>query len=204
MIFLPKNLVSLAKLCADQGGRFSMTGPKVFEYEGEGPAGRYYQVVASDGYKLGVVSGPSEPAVGPAADALENQPNGVYEAVVPAKDWIEAFRMCGKDAKGDPEPLGLCMGEGRIAFATFQGMRVAAPVDGRYPDWRQIIPRHPVRLRLCFNAKWLIDVLSVALHFTDETERVELLFYGKDLPVGVMARGNGQTFDGLIVSLATQ
>ena len=106
MIFLPKNLSCLARLCAGNDGRYAMTGPKVYEY-----ADGFYRVVASDGYRLAAVAGQGgEPTEHPSA-ALDAAPNGVFESVVPSRDWTEAFKMCGKYPNGDDEPLGMVMGE---------------------------------------------------------------------------------------------
>jgi hypothetical protein len=60
-----------------------------------------YRVDATDGRVLGVIRGHSLAVTYP---AVEEAPNGVSEALIPAKDWLDAFRL-----KGKQDAIGLAM-----------------------------------------------------------------------------------------------
>src|SRR4051812_44575743 len=84
-LFIPKNLVRLADLCAGDEGRYALTGVRVIDLED----GRY-RLEATDGKRLVIIHGDSlAPRVGAPETfaALEAVANSGTQTIVPAADW---------------------------------------------------------------------------------------------------------------------
>jgi hypothetical protein len=178
-----------------------------------------YRVEATDGRVLGVVRGQS---VGVAYPAIEESPNGVQEALIPAKDWVDAFRLKGKqDAIG----LAMCRVEEQIPipdgqrtedgpesticvhhpclFASDKGQLATEAEEGRYPPTDEVIPKHGALATFRLDPAILARLLEVVIALADDDNRaVTFLYYGKGRVIGLAAHnGQGQFFDGVIMPL---
>jgi DNA polymerase III sliding clamp (beta) subunit (PCNA family) len=187
-LYLPRNLAALATVAARDCGRYSLAAVRVKD-----PGGGLYRAEATDGKVLAIVQGPAPEACYP---ALEERPDGDAEVLIPRDDWQKAFRL------GDRHrPVGLAAWGGEITLAVGDQALTTRPVDGRYPDVDQILPRHGALLAVRLDPGLLAELLKVATA-VNPGGGVDLLFYGRGKPLGLMTRSNGgQTFDALIMPL---
>jgi hypothetical protein len=203
VIFLPKNLGTLATLAAgDEGVRYALSGVHVLD------EGDYYRCEVSDGRVLAIVCGPDARATDAAQritdeqlQAVEEAPGGTFDVIVPAGRWKEAFRQLPRDAA-----LGLTAGEGVITLASPHCVARCTPTEGRWPDVDSVLPPGGPLVRLRVNPKMLARLLEVAAAFSApdpfEPPAVDLLWYGRDKPLGVVGKNReGQIFDALLMPL---
>jgi hypothetical protein len=196
MIYLPKNLIHLATLCGTDASRNSLRCVRLREYEGG------YRAEASDGRLLGIVRGPDRANDRAVTDdqreLLEQAPGGSFEAVVPMDAWRKAFKQLPAGGV-----LGASASRYAVHFAAPDGFQAAATEDARYPDVDQVLPRRRPLVRLMVNPTHLAKLLTVAAQYSDpDAPWVELWYYGRELPIGLLTRnGDGQFFDGLCMPL---
>jgi hypothetical protein len=208
-------VAKLAKLASTSPGRYALGCVRV-QAAGDGT----YRVEATDGRVLGVVRGHSLDTSYP---AVEEAPNGVPEALIPAKDWQDAFRLKGKE-----DAIGLAMSrteeevpipEGRRAkdgpestvcvhrpclFASDKGQLTTEAEEGRYPPINEVIPKHAALITFRLDPALLTRLLEVITALADDDNRaVTFLYYGKGRVVGLAAHNSqGQYFDGVIMPLS--
>jgi hypothetical protein len=213
-VYFPRNVAKLAKLASTSPGRYALSCVRV-QAAGDGT----YRVEATDGRVLGVVRGQSLDVTYP---AVEEAPNCAHEALIPAKDWQDAFRLKGKqDAIGlamcrieeeRPIPEGQRTGDGpectvRIhrpcLFASDKGQLATEAEEGRYPPTDEVIPKHGALLTFRLDPGALSRLLEVITALADDDNRaVTFLYYGKGRVIGLAAHNNrGQFFDGVIAPL---
>jgi hypothetical protein len=202
MIFLPKNLGSLAMLAGDESMRYALAGVHVLD------EGDFYRCEVTDGRLLAIVCGPdarSSVAGRHITDeqqlAIEEAPGGVFDMLVPASRWKEAFRQLPKDAA-----LGLAAGNGLITLASPHAIARCSPIEGRWPNVDMVLPSTGPLVRIRVNPKMLARLLEVAAAFAEpslsEPPVVDILFYGRDKPLGIVGKNHqGQTIDALIMPL---
>src|SRR5215472_7512838 len=202
MIFLPKNLGSLAMLAGDESMRYALAGVHVLD------EGDFYRCEVTDGRLLAIVCGPDARASGAGRhitdeqqQAVEEAPSGDFDIIVPAGRWKEAFRQLPKDAA-----LGLAAGEGVITLALPQAIARCSPIEGRWPNVDMVLPSTGPLVRIRVNPKMLARLLEVAAAFSEpclsEPPAVDILFYGRDRPLGIVGKNHqGQTIDALIMPL---
>jgi len=202
VIFLPKNLGSLATLAGDESQRYALAGVHVLD------EGDFYRCEVTDGRLLAIVCGPDARAstagrhiTDEQQEAIEDAPGGDFDMIVPAGRWKEAFRQLPKDAA-----LGLAAGEGVITLALPQAIARCSPVEGRWPNVDMVLPSTGPLVRIRVNPKTLSHLLEVAAAFAEaepmDPPAVDLLFYGRDKPLGIVGKNHhGQTFDALLMPL---
>jgi hypothetical protein len=196
MIYLPKNLTHLAALCGVNATRYSFRCVRLREYAGG------YRAEASDGRVLGIVRGPDRANDRAVTDdqreLLEQAPGGAFEAVVPADAWRKAFKQLPAGGV-----LGASASPAAVHFAAPDGFQAAPTEDSRFPDVDQVLPRRRPLVRITVNPVLLAKLLTVAAQYSDPHEPwVELWYYGRDFPLGMLTRnGEGQFFDGLCMPL---
>jgi hypothetical protein len=214
-VYFPRNVAKLAKLASTSPGRYALGCVRV-QAAGDGT----YRVEATDGRVLGVVRGPSLDVSYP---AVEDAPNGVTEALIPAKDWQDAFRLKGKaDAIGlamcriereTPIPDGQRTEDGpectvRVhrpcLFASDKGQLATEAEEGRYPPTDEVIPKHGALVAFRLDPAALVRLLEVVTALADVDNRaVTFLYYGKGRVIGLAAHNSqGQFFDGVIMPLS--
>lgn len=202
---LPSNLAGLADVCARENWRYSLAGVRI------AVCGDTYRAEATDGKTLVRVEGESDDArLYPELSALVSAPNGQTSALVPSKDWKEAFRGAEKiRAKPLLRNVAAVLGDQVVTLATtdLDSQRVTSPrqVDGRFPDTDLVTPKRTAQpvVSVCFDAKRLIDLLKVALAFVacDEPHAVTLDVFDPASPVRVTTGNGQQRFTGLIMPL---
>jgi hypothetical protein len=196
MIYLPKNLSYLAALCGSDVTRYSLRCVRLREYAGG------YRAEASDGRILGIVRGPDRADDRAITDdqreLLEQAPGGAFEAVVPADAWRKAFKQLPTGGV-----LGASASPAAVHFAAPDGFQAAPTEDARFPDVDQVLPRRRPLVRIMVNPVLLAKLLTVAAQYSEQHEPwVELWYYGRDFPLGLLTRnGEGQFFDGLCMPL---
>jgi hypothetical protein len=194
-LFIPKNLLRLAELCAPEGGRYTMSGVRVIDLQD----GRY-RLEATDGKRLAIVHGQSQAPKAGASDtfaALEAVANSGTEAIVSAADWKTALKMGSKRV----DRVGLVINADAITLACGEQVLKARPVEGRWPDVGMVLPRTPPLVRFTISPGVLAGLLDVAEAL--QSEGVTLLYYGPGRPIGLMGKnGEGQFFDALLMPLS--
>lgn len=207
MIHLPKNLSALALAAASDGTRYSMTGIQVEEYK-DGQ----FTATATDGKILCVIRGHGfESFPHPQMFDLNNDQ---FTYCIPAKALQKALNALKPDRKNPWPALGVVAETGPIvngAASTGKVMlcdgvtsQVLDQIEGRFPDFRQVVPGKPALLTLTLDPALMIRLLTVAESFLRDsnTKSVHLLFWGDGMPAGITARSDrGEFFDGLIVPL---
>jgi hypothetical protein len=213
-VYFPRNVAKLAKLASTSPGRYALGCVRV-QAAGDGT----YRVEATDGRVLGVVRGPSLDVSYP---AVEEAPNGVHEALIPAKDWQDAFRL---KSKADAIGLAMCRVEEQIPipegqrtedgpectvrvhhpclFASDKGQLVTEAEEGRYPPTDEVIPKLSPLVSFRLDPTILTRLLDVITALIgDDSRAVTFLYYGKDRVIGLAAHNaQGQYFDGVIMPL---
>src|SRR6266851_6899561 len=204
MLLLPRTLAALARVCAAESARYSMTGVHVLEYRDR------YRLEATDGKRLIVVQGEKQDeqklnyADFQTAQTLAEASDGCFDYVVPAEAWTRAFRLPTKERKQE-SCVGLVASDNRITLAVEDGQFATQPVEGRYPKCQEIIPRKPATFSIRVNARLLADVLlaTAALASDPDYPSVDLLFWDKNHPLGVQPAQptGGYACDALLMPL---
>jgi DNA polymerase III sliding clamp (beta) subunit (PCNA family) len=204
MLLLPRNLAGLAKLCAAESARFSMTGVHVLEYQDR------YRLEATDGKRLIIVQGEKQDertlnyADSQTAQTLAEASDGCFDYVVPADAWTRAFRLPIKERKQESS-VGLVASDNRITLAVEDGQFAVQPVEGKYPNCKEVIPRKPATFTIRVNARLLADVLLATAALTSEPDHpsVDLLFWDKSHPFGIQPAhpSAGYACDALLMPL---
>jgi DNA polymerase III sliding clamp (beta) subunit (PCNA family) len=178
----------LATVARREASRYALAALHV-----RSPGGGLYRVEATDGRILAVVQGPVPDASYP---PLEDRPEGDAEVLLSRDDWQRAFRL------GDRRrPVGLSVGQEDVLLAVGDQALTTRALDGRFPDVSAVLPRSGALVAVRLNPTLLVELLKVAAAVT-AGEGVDLLFFGRGKPLGLMARNDsGQTFDGLIMPL---
>lgn len=211
MIILPQCVARLGDLAGD-GARYAMSGVLI---EPPREAGESWRLVATDGRMLGIVQGPPE------EDDPEKQSSQWHSrqallsavdvskveeaaAVMPINEWEVMARLRpSKDNKGQKH-LALLVSEKQVVYALGQQVGQALTVQGRYPDYRAVLPRKLPLLQVRLGARLLAELCEVAAHVVGDRDAPLIInIYGVNEPIGVMARNEdtGLTFDGLLMPL---
>jgi hypothetical protein len=206
-LYLPRNLIRLAKLTSAEQRRYPVHCVRVLD-----PGDGTYRCEATDGRILGIVRGQSLDVTYP---VVEEAPNGAREALVSAKDWTNAFRLHGRKdpiglARSQTEEVSDCGGEEvqnverTCLFASDQAILTCSTEEGEYPPVNEVLPKHGPLVTFTLDPAMLARLLEVVLAIRDDEYRaVKIHYYGKNAVVGLTARNaQGQFFDGLIVPLS--
>jgi hypothetical protein len=191
-VFLPKNVSGLAGIAATEATRYTLSCVRVMEC-----LGGWYRLEATDGRRLAIVQGPSkEPRV--PLPGLDTAPNGASEVLVPVADWKAAFKQARKE-----DVVGLVAGAELVTLATARTTSTCPPGEGRFPPVDQVLPKTLPLVRFTVNPELLAGLCHLAHTLDPEGNRVEILWYGPDRPIGLMARNDEQqqTLDCLLMPL---
>jgi hypothetical protein len=191
-LYLPRNLAALATVAAKENPRYAVTGVRVLD-----PDDGTYRLEATDGRRLAIVRGSCLPEQ--ECPELQAAPNGATAAVVPRDDWQRAFKL----AKGkDREPVvGFAASTDRFTFVSQGQVLTGTPQEGRWPPVDAVLPTRGPLVQFRVDPTLLASLLEVAGALG--MEAVEVLYYGKGKPLGLVAHNDaGQFFDGLIMPLS--
>jgi hypothetical protein len=155
--------------------------------------GGCFRAEVSDGRRLLIVRGCCRPDEGAATDhALSTG-----ELLVPADDWRAGFRLAKKGQQG----VALAAdGEGFVLAAGGKEVR-GRQHDGRFPPAASALPKRAALATVRVQALLLAKLLQVA-GALDTGGGVDLLFFGRDHPLGIVGRTEeGDYIDALIAPL---
>jgi hypothetical protein len=206
---LPNNLGDLARICAAETARSALSGVHLSVADGT------YRACATDGRRLGLVTGPvGEGALDyPAIPELIAAPPSEPAAVIPLREWRQAFRSAprGKAVADAPLLAHVAVHLGKVwsILASTDGatpnVSVVANLEGRFPPYDVVLPKGEPEptARLFVNPELLDDVLLLAQQFCDaEAPRATVELYGPKRPVAVRASNGRQHFLGLVMPLS--
>ena len=207
-ILLPANLGAVAGAAARDNMRYSLSGVHVRIEDGA------YRVCATDGKIMALVSGHSEhdPLEYPAPPELVDVPPSAQQAVIPAREWKQAFRDAPRARSVSEQPIlgsvALHLGatESILASTDLEKVNVARVPNetGRFPDYDRVIPTAAPRETVQLDAERLLDLLKVALAYgpgDDQSNRLTLEFHGPGKPLVLRTSNGGQQFLGLLMPL---
>ncbi len=198
MLQLTKNLAALAKLAAKNSSwRYGLSALRVQETV----VG--YQIVASDGRRMAVVTGP--PPSEPLPRCLP--PATRCEALVPAADWARILKSARQPAYTESTADVLAtIDQRQIHFFVVgdNSRHTVALEEGRYPDVERLAREQRSVFRVDVDARQLAELLLVAAEFAPEDSfRVTLHFQGKDKVLLVTtANAEGQKFQAALMPLS--
>jgi DNA polymerase-3 subunit beta len=143
---------------ADESQRYSMAGV-LWELE-EGIA----RLVATDGRRLALSQG--------VATAVGGHTTKGQTPVVPTK----AMSLLERNLGDDEEPVKVCLRPNEVLFRTGRALVYSRLVEGRFPDYRQVIPKkHATRVELAVEP-FHAAVRQAAIMADDESKRVTFRF----------------------------
>src|SRR5262245_31251218 len=145
--------------CADEAQRYSMTGVM---WELDGGSAR---LVATDGRRLALAEG--------VATAVGGHTTKGQTPVVPAK----AMGLLERNLQDDPEgTVKLCLRPNEVLFRTGRAVIYSRLVEGRFPDYRAVMPKKS-EARMTLNvADFQSAVRQAAIMTDNEAPRVTFKF----------------------------
>lgn len=201
MIHLPRCCAAVTSLAAGERSKRVLTFVHVRQL-----ADARWRVEATDGRALGVLHGPSSPTPEDldAALALPTPERLAAEALLPAAEIRRAFESLPKGRRGCDRTLGVLLARPQTMLVAGGTVARCACEDGRFPDVDGVLPKGPALVSIRIDPELLAGLLRAAgaVAKTGERPGVELLWWGKDRPLGVACRGAaGVCFDGLLMPL---
>jgi DNA polymerase-3 subunit beta len=161
---------------ADASGRYSMTGV-LWELDGDTA-----RLVGSDGYRLALAQG--------TATAHDGHTTKGQMPVVPTK----AMALLERNLQDDPEEaVKICFRPNDVLFRTGRAMLYSRLVEGRYPDYRQILPKKAAVKATATAAPFLAAVRQAAVMVEAETKRVAFHFAKHKLTLEAQGVNTGRS-----------
>jgi hypothetical protein len=189
---IPANVAALAKLAAAENPRYALMAVLVSEQD------NLYQVEATDGRRLGVVRGPGGGQE--RHPRLADAPNGATEALILAKDFADLVK-----AKKRQETL-LVLGDPVSTFLADEKVVSLPNVEGKWPPIDQVFPQKPPAAEFTVGARYLSELLQVAVAFGDDHNgNVLVRFWDGNTPIALQtANSSGQSFFGMVMPVSGQ
>ena len=150
------------------------------------------EFAATDGHRLGIVEVyPTESQT--TQIAAESAQKGSFEVTVPAKALRELEKMLGAIPEGDR--LGLQLEQGQVVFGWGDRKLTTRTLEGKYPDYRLLIPRQFQR-QITVDRKQLLTALERIAVLSDQSNLVKFSIdstkQSLDLSVESQDRGSGR------------
>ncbi len=146
------------------------------------------EFAATDGHRLGIVEVYPSEAEEPPATA-----GGAFEVTVPAKALRELDKMIGSPHDG--EKLELQLEQGQVIFAWGDQKLTTRTLEGKYPDYRLLIPKQFQR-QITLDRKQLLSALERIAVLADQSNLVKFSIDSSnqsiDLSVEAQDRGSGR------------
>jgi hypothetical protein len=197
-ICLPATLGPLARVAADDQGRWSMNGVQVTD-----PGDGTFCCVGTDGRYLLVVRGIQ---VGDERGHLGCPPDRSVN--VPAVAWTEAFRKMPKlldpsSWSKKPPMVQVALEGQKVRLSGHERSFTCDEIDGRFPDWKQVLPKKPPSFSIAVDPEKLAELLKTVQGMIGESKKVTLAFWKDNEPMAVVARNpdNGLCLDGILMPL---
>ena len=147
-------------------------------------SGKELRMVATDSYRLSVKE-----------TSLEQPLEGELEANVPARTLQELGRVAGTDAEGEIEIAAL---ENQVVFRVGETVLSSRLVEGRFPNYRQLLPEtfeHELRL----STAELLDVVRRISLLAQKNAPLRLAFTDGALEVSAQTPDVGEASESLPV-----
>jgi DNA polymerase III subunit beta len=146
------------------------------------------EFAATDGHRLGIVE------VYPAeTEGQTTATDRAFEVTVPAKALRELDKMLGNRQDGDE--LELQLEQGQVVFAWGDQKLTTRTLEGKYPDYRLLIPKQFQR-QITLDRKQLLGALERIAVLADQTNLVKFSIDGTSqsiaLSVEAQDRGSGR------------
>ncbi|MCY7338190.1 MAG: DNA polymerase III subunit beta [Chamaesiphon sp.] len=150
------------------------------------------EFAATDGHRLGIVEVyPTESQT--TQIAAESAQKGSFEVTVPAKALRELEKMLGAIPEGDR--LGLQLEQGQVVFGWGDRKLTTRTLEGKYPDYRLLIPRQFQR-QITVDRKQLLTALERIAVLSDQSNLVKFSIdsakQSLELSVESQDRGSGR------------
>jgi len=150
------------------------------------------EFAATDGHRLGIVEVyPTESQTTQIAAASAQK--GSFEVTVPAKALRELEKMLGAIPEGDR--LGLQLEQGQVVFGWGDRKLTTRTLEGKYPDYRLLIPRQFQR-QITVDRKQLLTALERIAVLSDQSNLVKFsidsIKQSLELSVESQDRGSGR------------
>jgi DNA polymerase-3 subunit beta len=141
-------------------------------------------VVATDGRRLALVE-----------QELDFPPSNESEVILPTKAVNELQRILGGD-----EPLTVYLSENQIVFDMGKIVLLSKLIDGKYPNYRQVIPAE-AKERIVIDREALLSAVHrVSLLASDKSTSVKFGFSKNNLEISVNTPDVGEAKESLSVT----
>jgi len=161
---------------ADENQRYSMSGV-LWEVEGD-----TVRLVATDGKRLALTQGVATPSGGHSTKG--------QAPVVPAK----AMSLLERNLQGDAEEVvKVCLRSNDVLFRTETSMLYSRLVEGRFPDYRQVLPKKQVTKVPLMVGQFHAAVRQAAIMTDDDSKRVTLRFDKNKLTLEAQGQTTGRS-----------
>jgi DNA polymerase III subunit beta len=154
------------------------------------------EFAATDGHRLGIVEvfpSESESNVTDSVETAAETQKGSFEVTVPAKALRELEKMLASGQEGDR--LGLQLEQGQVVFAWGERKLTTRTLEGKYPDYRLLIPKQFQR-QITLDRKQILSALERIAVLADQTNLVKFSIDNTsqsiDLSVESQDRGSGR------------
>ncbi len=155
------------------------------------------EFAATDGHRLGIVEVyPSENQV-----QATSKDGGSFEVTVPAKALRELDKMLGSRQDGDK--LELQLEQGQVVFAWGEQKLTTRTLEGRYPDYRLLIPKQFQR-QVTLDRKQLLNALERIAVLADQTNLVKFSIdsNGQSISLSVEAQDRGSGRESMVAQIS--
>jgi DNA polymerase III subunit beta len=146
------------------------------------------EFAATDGHRLGIVE-----VYPPETEGQASTSDRAFEVTVPAKALRELDKMLGNRQDGDE--LELQLEQGQVVFAWGDQKLTTRTLEGKYPDYRLLIPKQFQR-QITLDRKQLLGALERIAVLADQTNLVKFSIDGTGqsiaLSVEAQDRGSGR------------
>jgi hypothetical protein len=199
---LPSSLAQLTR-CAGEESRYSLAGVQLTD-----PGGGQYRATVTDGRRLIHVQGYCPETKDQPAGELGCPPD--VPVYVPSDAWNTIFRFAPKllgyqrsqyGEKTAPVRVAR-LSDGRVLLSSKDRTLTTDQLDGKFPDWHQVMPKgNPVAV-VSVQPKLLAETLTaLAAMLGDEFQKVTLCFFKPGQPIGLVAKNSVACIDALLMPL---
>ena len=162
------------------------------------------EFAATDGHRLGIVEvypAQSQSAETSPGSAAKVETVGSFEVTVPAKALRELDKMLASRQDGDK--LELQLEQGQVIFAWGNQKLTTRTLEGKYPDYRLLIPKQFQR-QITIDRKQLLGALERIAVLADQTNLVKFSINSQDgsIALSVEAQDRGSGRESLIAQIS--
>ena len=203
---LPASLAALTRCAADDQARYSMAGVHLTD-----PGGGQYKATVTDGRRLIHVQGYCPETKNDPPGELGCPPD--VPVMVPRDAWDTMFRFAPKLAsyqrstylrpgeKNAPVRVAR-LSDGRLLLSSLDRTLTTEQLDGKFPNWHQVMPKGKPVAVVSVQPKLLAETLTaMAAMLGDEFQRVTLCFFKPGEPIGLVAKNSQACIDALLMPL---